>query len=123
MVINNNIFSNIGDLFNDWDHSTIFTSGNCVTVTNNQISSLNGAGTLGARTGIEIHGENQYVANNIIRGMTGGMNVTGFSNFGYLSENQTYYRNTITDALVGFYLWSGVGDDPSMCFLKKIQSC
>ena len=114
VVVNNNIFSNIGDAFIDWDHSTIYSTGDNFTITNNQISSLNGAVTLGARTGIEIHGGHQYIANNIIRGMTGGMNVTGFSNFGYLSENQTYYHNTITDALVGFYLWSGVGDDPSI---------
>ena len=114
VIINNNIFDNIGDATQDWDHSTIYTSGDNYTLTNNQISSRNGAGTLGARTGIEIHGSNQYIANNIINGMTHGMNVTGFIPVAYESKNQTYFNNKITEALYGFTIWSGFEDDSNI---------
>ncbi len=107
VLVNNNIMNNIGDAVNDWDHSTIFTNGNNITLTNNQISALNvNGGTFGARTGIEIHGSNQYIAFNTISGMTAGVNVTGYTPENLGSQNQTYYKNTIKGGLQGFLFWS-----------------
>ncbi|HZF98085.1 MAG TPA: glycosyl hydrolase family 28-related protein [Pseudoxanthomonas sp.] len=103
--VHNNVFKNIGDAKVDWDHSTIYTNGNGFTITNNRISSLHGAGTLGARAAIEIHGSNQTVSHNSIDGMTSGINVTGYSSW-YRSINQVYYRNTFKDVMNGFALWS-----------------
>ncbi|HEX8549675.1 MAG TPA: glycosyl hydrolase family 28-related protein [Cytophagaceae bacterium] len=121
VVVNNNILNNIGDANNDWDHSSIYTNGNNITITNNQISSLNGAGTLGARTGMEIHGSNQYIAYNTITGMTGGMNVTGYVPENTVSQNQTYYKNVIKDALYGFILWSAANTSEALGSTKGLQ--
>ena len=103
--VHNNIFTNIGDATVDWDHSTIYTNGDDFTITNNQITSLHGAGTLGARAAIEIHGSNQVVSHNIIDGMTYGINVTGYSSW-YQSINQIYYQNIFRNVMSGFAFWS-----------------
>jgi len=103
--VHNNIFKNIGDATVDWDHSTIYTNGDDFTITNNQITSLHGAGTLGARAAIEIHGSNQVVSHNNIDGMTYGVNVTGYSSW-YHSINQIYYQNTFKNVMSGFAFWS-----------------
>ena len=105
--VHNNIFKNIGDAKVDWDHSTIYTNGDDFTITNNRITSLHGAGTLGARTAIEIHGSNQVISDNIIDGMTYGVNVTGESRW-YHSMNQVYYQNTFKNVMCGFAFWSEV---------------
>ncbi len=111
VIIRNNLFDNIGDANIDWDHSTIYTNGDDFLLENNTFSSLFGAGTLGARTAIEIHGSNQIIRNNIIDGFNYGINVTGYSDF-YLSRNQLYYGNTFNDVMDGFVLWSGLLSDP-----------
>ena len=105
--VHNNVFKNIGDATVDWDHSTIYTNGNDFTITNNRITSLHGAGTLGARAAIEIHGSNQVISGNIIDGMTYGVNVTGHSSY-YHSINQIYYQNTFKNVMFGFAFWSSV---------------
>lgn len=111
IIIRNNIFKNIGSSTLDWDHSTIYTNGNNFIIEDNIFTSLNGPGTLGARTAIEIHGSNQIVRRNFIDGFCYGVNVTGYSNF-YFSRDQYYYDNTIINVIHGFILWSGVLDDP-----------
>jgi len=105
--VHNNIFKNIGDATVDWDHSTIYTNGDDFTITHNRITSLHGAGTLGARAAIEIHGSNQVISGNIIDGMTYGVNVTGHSSY-YHSINQIYYQNTFKNVMFGFAFWSSV---------------
>lgn len=115
--VHNNTFKNIGDATVDWDHSTIYTNGDDFTITNNQIISLHGAGTLGARTAIEIHGSNQVVSHNNIDGMTYGINVTGHSHW-YQSINQIYYQNTFRNVMNGFVFWSEVdgGENRSVAY-------
>jgi len=105
--VQNNVFKNIGDDRVDWDHSTIYTNGDDFIIANNQITSLHGAGTLGARAAIEIHGSNQVVSHNNIDGMTYGVNVTGYSSW-YQSINQIYYRNTFRNVMSDFAFWSEI---------------
>lgn len=106
VVIRNNIFDNIGGDVADWDHSTIYTNGEHFLIENNSFSSRFGAGTLGARTAIEIHGENQIIRDNFILGYSYGINATGYSDF-YFSRNQFYYNNTFQEVMEGIVLWSG----------------
>lgn len=111
VVIRNNLFDAIGDEAEDWDHSTIYMNGADFLVENNEFYSRFGAGTLGARTAIETHGNNQIVRNNYIKGYVYGANITGYSNF-YISRNQFIYGNTFDEVAEGLVLWSGLLDDP-----------
>jgi hypothetical protein len=112
ITIRNNLFDNIGSSSVDWDHSTIYTNGNDFLIENNEFYSLNGVGTLGARTAVETHGSNQIMRNNYVNGYVYGVNVTGYSDF-YLSDNQYFYGNTFDDVAEGFVLWSGLLSDPA----------
>ncbi|MEA5567722.1 glycosyl hydrolase family 28-related protein [Anabaena sp. UHCC 0399] len=103
VTIKHNIFELIGGGLIDYDHSTIYSHGKNIEISHNSFSSRNGAGTNGARTAIEIHGDKHTVKNNIINGFTNGINVTGFATS---SNNQIITDNTIKDAYNGIVIWS-----------------
>jgi hypothetical protein len=99
-----NTFKNIGGNPVDFDHSTIYTNGSDMVVSDNTFVSRSGCGTNGARTAIEIHGANQVVEGNVIDGFHYGVNVTGFSDI--KSKGQIYRHNVIRNVRCGFVLWS-----------------
>jgi hypothetical protein len=88
----------------DFDHSTIYTTGPRMRIVSNTFFSQNGPGTRGARTAIEIHGDDQTVIGNRISGFSAGINVTGYASH---SRRQVYARNRIDGANIGFLIWSG----------------
>jgi Pectate lyase superfamily protein len=102
--IKNSRFESVGQDLVDFDHSSIYTSGKRFRIIDNTFTSKNGPGTLGARTAIEIHGDDQLVKNNEISGFTFGVNVVGDTASG--SERQVYINNTIEGAVTGFVLWA-----------------
>ncbi len=101
--INNNIFEQIGGGISDYDHSTIYGHGKRMQISNNTFYSKNGAGTNGARTAIETHGDEYIVKENAIYGFTNGMNITGYAKS---SNNQIVTNNIIKDAHMGIVIWS-----------------
>lgn len=103
VAIKNNIFELIGGGKVDYDHSTIYTHGKHIEITNNYFSSRNGAGTNVARTAIEIHGDEHIVKDNVITGFTNGINVTGYASS---SNNQIVTNNVIKEAYSGITIWS-----------------
>lgn len=109
IVINNNIFELIGGGDVDYDHSTIYTHshtlGKPIEIANNSFSSKNGPGTNGARTAIEIHGDEHTVKDNLITGFAFGINVTGYSKSGS-SDNLTVTGNEIKGVYGGIIIWS-----------------
>ena len=102
-AIKNNIFELIGGGKIDYDHSTIYAHGERIEVANNYFSSRHGAGTNGARTAIEIHGDEYTVKNNVITGFSNGMNITGVASS---SNNQVITNNLIKEAQSGIVIWS-----------------
>ncbi|MEG4086685.1 glycosyl hydrolase family 28-related protein [Microcoleus sp. POL10_C6] len=102
-IINNNIFERIGGGNIDYDHSTIYTYGKRIEISNNYFSSRNGAGTNGARTAIEIHGDDHLLKANVIDGFTNGINITGYARS---SNNQIVADNVIKEAYTGITIWS-----------------
>ncbi|MEI6442551.1 MAG: glycosyl hydrolase family 28-related protein [Nostocales cyanobacterium ELA583] len=103
IAIKNNIFDLIGGGNIDYDHSTIYTHGERIEITNNYFSSRHGADTNGARTAIEIHGNEHIVKNNVITGFTNGINITGIA---HTSNNQVITNNLIKEAHSGIIIWS-----------------
>ena len=103
IVIQNNHFDGIGGGSFDHDHSTIYIHGKRSLIAQNTFASSNGSGTYGARTAIEIHGDEHRVINNRISGYTYGINATGVASS---SKNQSIEGNTITGAHTGILLWS-----------------
>jgi hypothetical protein len=103
--ITTNTFDLIGGGDVDYDHSTIYSQGKQITISNNTFSSRFGSGTRGARTAIEIHGDDQVVTKNKITGYLYGVNVTG-TGWPNGSENQLYANNVLQDVGTGFVLWS-----------------
>lgn len=103
VLIKDNIFEGIGGDSIDFDHSTIYTHGKNIQILNNQFSTKNGAGTNGARTAIETHGDEHIVKSNIINGYANGINVTGVA---HSSINQDISDNIISDAHTGITIWS-----------------
>jgi hypothetical protein len=101
--INNNIFEQIGGGISDYDHSTIYGHGKRMQISNNTFYSKKGAGTNGARTAIETHGDEYIVKENVISGFTNGMNITGYAKS---SKNQSVTDNVIKDAHMGIIIWS-----------------
>ena len=103
VAIIDNIFEQIGGGISDYDHSTIYGHGKKMLIYRNIFSSRNGAGTNGARTAIETHGDEYIVKENVISGFTNGMNITGYAKS---SQNQIITDNVINDAHTGIILWS-----------------
>lgn len=103
IVVQNNHFDGIGGGTFDHDHSTIYIHGKRSLIAQNIFTSRNGPGTYGARTAIEIHGDEHQVINNRISGYTYGINATGVASS---SKNQRIEGNIITGAHTGILLWS-----------------
>ncbi|KOP25651.1 hypothetical protein AMR41_15220 [Hapalosiphon sp. MRB220] len=103
VLIKNNIFELIGGGKVDYDHSTIYTHGKRIEIANNYFSSRNGAGTNGARTAIEIHGDEQIVKENKIHGFANGIYITGYASS---SNHLIVTDNIINDAYWGIMFWS-----------------
>ncbi|BAZ68529.1 poly(beta-D-mannuronate) C5 epimerase 2 [Fischerella sp. NIES-4106] len=124
VLIKNNIFELIGGGKVDYDHSTIYTHGKRIEIANNYFSSRNGAGTNGARTAIEIHGDEQTVKDNKINGFANGIYITGYAS----SANHLIVTdNIINDAYWGIMIWSffsyGNTNYPAIsnCVVRKNQ--
>lgn len=103
VLIENNIFEKIGGASFDYDHSTIYLHGKRGIVANNVFLSRKGAGTNGARTAIETHGDDHTVQNNSIDGFANGIFATGYASS---SRNQIVTGNTINNAHSGIVMWS-----------------
>lgn len=120
VAITNSRFDNVGGDAVDFDHSSIYTSGSRMLVAKNIFVSRFGPGTNGARTAIEIHGNDQIVSGNTIKGYANGINVTGAAIT--LSQRQLYQDNTIDGVNAGFTLWSYIpsGGNPKQPALQNI---
>jgi Pectate lyase superfamily protein len=105
-AITNCRFDNVGGNAVDFDHSSIYTQGSRMLVEKNTFSSRFGPGTKGARTAIEIHGNDQIVRGNTIKGFTVGINVTGAGT--PVSQRQLYENNLIDGANAGLMLWFNI---------------
>ena len=110
-LIENCDFDAMGGGAIDFDHSTIYTNGDRMTVRGCTFTSR-GVGQNGCRTAIEIHGCNQTVTGNTINGFTFGINVTGYAD-GLGSQHQLYADNILTNVGTGFVIWAGT-DTPSL---------
>jgi Pectate lyase superfamily protein len=119
-AITNSRFDNVGGNAVDFDHSSIYTQGSRMLVENNTFSSRFGPGTKGARTAIEIHGNDQIVRGNTIKGFTNGINVTGAGT--PVSQRQLYENNLIDGANTGFTLWFSIhkGNSASQPAMQQI---
>ena len=106
VAITNSRFDNVGGNAVDFDHSSIYTQGSRMLVEKNIFVSRFGPGTKGARTAIEIHGSDQIVRGNTIKGYANGINVTGVGT--PVSQRQLYQDNSIDGANTGFTLWSNI---------------
>jgi hypothetical protein len=101
--IRNNRFERIGDESVDYDHSTIYMHGKNGKIIDNVFLSRDGAGTKGARTAIEIHGDSHIVSGNKIVGFTNGIFITGYA---ISSKNQVVVNNDIQDVHSGIVIWA-----------------
>jgi Pectate lyase superfamily protein len=101
--IRNNRFERIGGGSVDHDHSTIYMHGKNGKIIDNIFLSRDGAGTKGARTAIEIHGDSHIVSGNKIVGFTNGIFVTGYA---ISSKNQVVVNNDIQDVHSGVVIWA-----------------
>jgi Right handed beta helix region len=120
VAITNSRFDNVGGNAIDFDHSSIYTSGSRMLVAKNIFVSRFGSGTKGARTAIEIHGDDQTIQGNTIKGFTGGINVTGAGT--PTSQRQLYQDNLIEGVNTGFMLWHYIyqGGNPQQPALQNI---
>ncbi len=120
VAITNSRFDNVGGSAVDFDHSSIYTQGSRMLVSKNLFTSRGGAGTKGARTAIEVHGSDQTIVGNTIKGYANGINVTGAGT--PVSQRQLYRDNLIDGANTGFTLWHLVhqGNNPSRPAMQQI---
>jgi hypothetical protein len=104
--ISDNLIENVGGGNLDFDTSQIYTetNGALSQISNNTIVSRNDgqAGSLGLRSGIEIHGDNIVVEGNTIRGFLTGLNV-GSS---WTAKNNTVRNNRFENVNSGVVLWA-----------------
>jgi Pectate lyase superfamily protein len=106
ITISDNLIENVGGGNLDFDTSQIYTETNGAQsrISNNTIVSRNDgqAGSLGLRTGIEVHGDNIVVEGNTIRGFLTGLNV-GSS---WTAKNNTVRNNRFENVNSGVVLWA-----------------
>ena len=111
VAIEDSRFLAVGGALIDHDHSTIYTDGKRFRIVNNEFKSRNGAGTIGARTAIETHGDDIEVRGNTISGYMQGANIVGRATD---PSRQLFKGNTISAVAVGLKLWplgdAGPGD-------------
>jgi hypothetical protein len=103
--VTNSHFETVGNTApTHFDHSTIYLHADQVRVVANTFSGRNApAGSYGATTAIETHGNDQIVSGNVVDGYLQGMNVTGIAN---ASDHIMVSNNAVSNALVGVHLWS-----------------
>jgi hypothetical protein len=105
-TITNNKFVNVGGANYDYDVSVIYTDCDRALVGNNTITGRT-TGAKGARTALEIHGNDQTITNNTISSMVVGINVVGEA--GKVSANtasrHSYTNNIMKDVYNGFEFW------------------
>ena len=120
VAIVNSRFDNEGGGTVDFDRSSIYTQGSRMLVEKNIFISRSNAGTKGARTAIEIHGSDQTIVSNTIKGYANGINVTGAGTPG--SQRQLYQDNTIDGANTGFTIWNLIhpGNPPERPALQNV---
>jgi len=102
VIIENSKFLNVGGALIDHDHSSVYFDGRRLRLSNNEFRGRNGAGTIGARTAIETHGDDVEVRGNLIVGFLQGVNVVGRMTD---PSRQLMVRNRFTDVAVGINIW------------------
>jgi Pectate lyase superfamily protein len=106
LTISDNLIENVGGGNLDFDTSQIYTETNGAQslISNNTIVSRNDgqAGSLGLRTGIEVHGDNIVIQGNTIRGFVTGLNV-GSS---WTAQNNFVRNNRFENVNSGVVLWA-----------------
>lgn len=109
VVIENSKFLNVGGALIDHDHSSIYFDGKRLRISGNEFRGRNGAGTLGARTAIETHGDDIEVRGNVVDGFLQGANIVGRQSD---PSRQVFSGNTFTNVAAGLNLWP-LADGPS----------
>jgi Pectate lyase superfamily protein len=102
IVVDSNRFVNVGGALIDHDHSSIYAYGPRIRIANNEFRSRFGAGTLGARTAIETHTDDQEVVGNSMHGYLQGANAVSRV---AAPVRQLYRDNTFTAMAVGINIW------------------
>lgn len=102
VLIEQNKFLNVGGALIDHDHSSIYSDGVRIRIANNEFSGRFGAGTLGARTAIETHGDDQEVRGNTVHGFLQGANVVSWAS---QASHQLYLDNSFNAVAVGINIW------------------
>lgn len=100
--IDSNRFVNVGGALVDHDHSSVYAYGPRIRIANNEFRSRFGAGTLGARTAIETHTDDQEVVGNTVHGYLQGANAVSRV---AAPVRQLYRDNTFTAMAVGINIW------------------
>jgi hypothetical protein len=116
VAIEDSRFLAVGGALIDHDHSSIYTDGKRFRIVNNEFKGRNGAGTIGARTAIETHGDDIEVSGNTISGYMQGANIVGRATD---PSRQLFKDNSFSAVAVGLKLWP-LGDagpkDPRPAF-------
>jgi Pectate lyase superfamily protein len=102
VIVENSKFLNVGGALIDHDHSSVYFDGKRFLIAGNEFRGRNGAGTIGARTAIETHGDDIEVRDNLVDGFLQGVNIVGrISN----PSRQILANNRFTNVAVGFNIW------------------
>lgn len=96
-------FLNVGGAMIDHDHSSVYVYGKRYRIVNNEFRSRHGAGTLGARTAYETHGDDVQASDNLVVGFLQGVNAVGRMSD---PSRQLHARNQFTNVAVGINIWS-----------------
>ncbi len=102
VLIEQNKFLAVGGAAIDHDHSTVYADGLRIRIADNEFRSRFGAGTLGARTAIETHTDDQAVVGNTIHGYLQGANAVADVT---RPARQLYRDNRISAVAVGINIW------------------
>jgi Pectate lyase superfamily protein len=95
-------FLNVGGALIDHDHSSLYFYGKRFLLANNEFRSRNGAGTVGARTAFETHGDDIEVRDNLVDGFLQGVNVVGRVSD---PSRQLLVGNRFINVAVGVNIW------------------
>jgi hypothetical protein len=102
VTIENSQFLNVGGARIDHDHSSVYLYGERMRLVNNEFRSRKGAGTLGARTAFETHGDDVEASGNLVDGFVQGANIVGrMSN----PSRQLIAHNQFLNVAVGLNIW------------------
>ena len=102
VLIEQNKFLAVGGALIDHDHSSIYADGLRIRIADNEFRSRFGAGTLGARTAIETHTDDQAVVGNTIHGFLQGANAVADVT---RPARQLYRDNRFSAVAVGINIW------------------